>query len=297
MNELFLPKYWLTWLGLGLVYPICLLPFSLARRFSRPLAFLIRIAPIKRKKVIKINLKLAFPDWTDEKIETVYKQNIHSTAMAIIESLYTWWAPGFYMNNLGTVEGLDHLKAALDRGKGVIILGAHFTTLEFSGRILSNEHPVITLYRKQNNAAVNHVMVKGRHRCLEKIIPRDDMRTLIKSIKNNKLIWYAPDQHFTGKFSVEITFFGQPVSANATTSRLAKMTGAQVLPFSSVRDEQGHYTIVIEPPLENFPTQDIVKDTQLIFDVFEKNIKRHPEQYFWLHRRFKAFKDDMPNVY
>jgi KDO2-lipid IV(A) lauroyltransferase len=128
-------------------------------------------------------------------------------------------------------------------------------------------------------------------------IPRDDARTLIRALKDAEVVWYAPDQSFRKKGAEMVKLFGIPAATNTATSRIAKMTNALVLPYFFERLPGGDYRGVIHPPLENFPTDDPVADTERFNHIVEAEVRRIPEQYLWIHRRFKGLTPDYPDYY
>lgn len=225
------------------------------------------------------------------------KKHFESLGIMIIEVGLSWWTSADKLGKLATIRGLEHLENALASGKGVILIAAHFTTLEISGPMLSTFIPVYAMYRRHENPLINHVMERGRKRHLKNIIPRDDIRTMLRTLKNGEVVWYAPDQGYRGKQSVIAPFFGVPATTNGATSRIAKASGAAVLPLVTYRlEDNSGYLLIISPPLENFPSEDTARDVARINQVIEAQIIRHPEQYYWVHRRFKPT-GDLPDVY
>jgi len=216
----------------------------------------------------------------------------------IIEIGLSWWTSADKLKELVTIEGLEYLQSALSSGRGAILVAAHFTTLEISGPMLSTFMPVYAMYRRHENPLINTAMERGRKRHLKGIIPREDIRTMLRTLKNGEVVWYATDQGYRGKQSVIAPFFGIPATANTATSRIAKASGAAVLPFVTYRSsDNSGYLLKISPPLENFPSHDPEEDVTRINKIFEGQIIEHPEQYFWVHRRFKRRDKTLQDVY
>jgi KDO2-lipid IV(A) lauroyltransferase len=178
------------------------------------------------------------------------------------------------------------------------LLSAHLTSMEMGGRLLSMFHPFHPLYRKHKNPVFELVMHRSRSNHTDKAIERGDMRGMMRSLKQNVAIWYAPDQNYGSEQSIFVNFFGQPASTITATSRLAGIYGSPVVPFFQQRlpNNQG-YKLTIYPALENFPTEDIAADTQRINNIIEAEIRKMPEQYLWSHRRFKTRPEGMESVY
>lgn len=267
---------------------------------SRPLGRLLLIAIPRRRHVAQTNLDLCFPELSPANRRQILRQHFESMAMMLFELGLSWWSSHEKLGKLVHIDGLEHLDTALAQGKGALLLGAHYTTLEISGRLLtlSTQHPIQSMYRPHENPVLNHVMTRGREDSLDAIIPRDDIRSLLRALKQNKVVWYAPDQAYEGKGHALVPFFGVDAPTNTGTSRIAKLSGTKVLPFVSHRlpGDQG-YQLKILPALEAFPSDDEVTDTARLQQIFEQQIREYPAQYFWVHRRFKRKRDRRANVY
>lgn len=283
------PKYWPTWLGILCLRLTVFLPFDWQQALGRVLGRLtMRFAP-KRRHIAEVNLRRCFPEWDDAKRQAVLLEHFESLGAAIFEMPLSWWGSAQRLRKLAHVQGLKHLELAHEQGKGVILLSAHFTSIEIGGRLLSLYAPFHPMYRSHDNPVIEYVMAGNRRKHCEKAIPRDSVREMIRSLKGNHAIWYAPDQNTQRKASVFVKFFGHLASTNSGTARLAKLTGALVVPFHTARREQGGgYDLVLQPPLENFPTGDLEADTQRINDLIEDWVRECPAHYLWIHRRFRT---------
>ena len=137
---------------------------------------------------------------------------------------------------------------------------------------------------------------RGRH--AKRAIPRDDVRTLVAALKANEAVWYAPDQSYRKKGAEMVPFFNIPAATNTATSRLARMTGAAVLPYFPERlpGAEG-YRMSIQPMLEDFPTKEPAVDAERFNALIEAHVLHVPEQYLWIHRRFKGLTPDYPDYY
>jgi KDO2-lipid IV(A) lauroyltransferase len=292
------PRYWLTWAGLGVGWLVAQLPYSLQMRLGRLLGKVVQKSSKRRERIARINLELCFPEKSAAEISRIVDENFASVGMASIEIVMSWWSPHNKLEKLVHIEGLEHLEKALEQGKGAILLSAHLTSMEMGGRLLSMFHPFHPLYRKHKNPVFELVMHRSRSNHTDKAIERGDMRGMMRSLKQNVAIWYAPDQNYGSEQSIFVNFFGQPASTITATSRLAGIYGSPVVPFFQQRlpNNQG-YKLTIYPALENFPTEDIAADTQRINNIIEAEIRKMPEQYLWSHRRFKTRPEGMESVY
>jgi KDO2-lipid IV(A) lauroyltransferase len=293
------PRYWPTWLGLGLVRVGSVMPYRWQLGMARLLgALLYRLLP-SRRRVAHINVDLCFPEQSADERTRIVREAYVSSAMAGFEMGLAWWGDTHRLQALHRAEGLEYLDAALSQGRGVILLGGHYTTLEISGRLLSlHRRDIYPVYKRAHNALYDAVVASGRREIFAGILNNLDLRTLVRVLKQGKVVWYAPDQDFGRERSVFAPFFGVPTATLTTTARLARLAGAPVLPFYSERlpGEQG-YVIRVGPPLANFPSGDDLADATAVNCAIEAQVRRTPGQYLWLHKRFKTRPLGEPPVY
>jgi Kdo2-lipid IVA lauroyltransferase/acyltransferase len=290
------PKYWITWVGLCLMRSLELLPYPAQRRAGSAIGMLLRHLPLHFKRIARRNIDLCLPELGEAERAALVDRHFRSLGMALCETANTWWSSDARVNKLADVQGLHHLQAALAKGRGAILLGAHFTTIEISTRILGTVVPLHVVFRPWKNALLSHIMFTSfcRHGYP---IPYDDIRAMIRALKKNEAVWYAPDQSYRNKGAAMVKFFGIPAATNTATSRLAQISGAPVMTYFAERlpGTEG-YRVVIGPAFENFPG-DAIEDTERYNRLLEEQIRRAPEQYFWVHRRFKGLSADYPNYY
>ena len=209
----------------------------------------------------------------------------------------SWWSSNERIRHATLLEGLEHVETARRAGRGALLLSAHFTTIEIGCRALAARLPLNVMYRPTKNEVVGEFVQSRRAMQTKRAIPRDDVRTLIKALKDGDVVWYAPDQSFRKKGAQMVPLFGIPAATNTATSRIAGMTNALVMPYFFERLPGGGYRGVIHPPLENFPTDDPVADTERFNRIIEAEVRRMPDQYLWIHRRFKGLSPDYPRYY
>jgi KDO2-lipid IV(A) lauroyltransferase len=285
-------------MALGLLWLICRwLPFSWIVRIGETFGKIIMRLSDKRRHIAEVNLSLCFPDQSEQQRKTLLESHFRSLGVGLLTTGMAWWASDNKLNGLFEIEGLEHLQSAQQAGKGVILLSAHFTDLEMSGRLLSLHHPFAVMYRPHENPVIEAAFRNNRQRHFSAAIKKSDVRQMARSLKQGAAVWYAPDQSYSAQNSALVPFFGVPAATNLGTSRLAKVSGALVVPFFGFRlpDNSG-YRILIQPAIEEFPTQDAVEDATTINRVIEAAIMQAPEQYFWLHRRFKR-RQGLPDPY
>jgi KDO2-lipid IV(A) lauroyltransferase len=294
--RLWLPHYWPAWLGVGLLWLVDKLPWPEKRALARGLGWFVFHLVGIRRRVVFTNLKLCFPEKSPPEIAALARAHYDSLALGVFEVCAGWWAKTADLPPHRLV-GSEHLAAALARGHGALLLTAHFTTLEIGGRFMIDARTMGGLYRDPNNPVVAHLMRGQRERQMSVAVHFDDLRGLVRALRANHAIWYAPDQGKRTKSSEILPFFGVPAITNTATSKIAEMTGCAVVPFFARREADHSYTLTILPALENFPTQDAAADAVRINRLIEQHVRLAPEQYFWVHKRFKARGEGYPEVY
>lgn len=274
------------------------LPYAALYRLGQWLGRGVRYLPVNFVHIARRNLQLCLPELNAAQREQLLTRHFESIGIALFETGLAWWASDQRIQQLTRVEGLEHLAAAQARGKGVILLSAHFTTLEIGARALAARLPLNVMYRPTSNEVMGRFLQRNRTLRTRRAIRRDDVRTLVTALKANEPVWYAPDQAYRNKGAQMVPLFGIPCATNTATSRLAAMTGAVVLPYFPERLPHGRgYRMVILPPLENFPGDDSISDATRFHQLIETRVRQAPAQYLWIHRRFKGLSDDYPDYY
>jgi KDO2-lipid IV(A) lauroyltransferase len=282
------PRYWPVWLALGVVRLLVALPFGAQLVAGRVIGRVALLFARERRAIAARNLELAFPELDAAARRALLQRHFESLGMSIIETGMCWWASDERVGRLVEVSGLEHAHAALAAGHGAIMLTGHFTTLDLGGRFLTRLAPVSAMYRPHRNPLFEEIMRRGRERSARQAFVKTDVRAMIRALRTN-LVWYAPDQaHKRGKYSAVVPFFGVPAPTNTATSSFARLGKAPVIPFFPVRlPGRAGYRLDILPPLQDFPGPDPVADALRINRLLEERIRLCPEQYLWVHRRFK----------
>jgi len=283
------PRYWLTWLGLAFLRLCSFLPLPILRTFGNVLGTLLYYLPLSQRRIAIINIRLCFPELSPKQQRQRVRANLRSVALALFESSLAWWASNARLKTIHRIEGLEHLRRAQTTGKGILLLGGHYTTLELGGRLISRYVHGIGIYKPAHNKLFEAVMAHARKKTFADLIPSKNMRKIIRALKQGKTCWYAPDQDFGRQGTVFAPFMGIPAASLTVSARMAQLSGAIVLPFSSRRlpDNQG-YVITVQAPLENFPLGDDIADATHVNQAIESGVRLAPEQYLWVHRRFKT---------
>ncbi len=281
------PAAWGPRLAFGLLRLISLLPYRPLMAVGRLAGRLFQRLSARRARIAAINLALCYPEIDDTGRKALLRHHFEAVGMGLATFAIAWWWSDRHLDPLVEIEGKEHLQAAFESGKGVIFFTGHFTSLEMSGRLLSRLAPALPMYRPNENPVIDGIIEKNRRRHVERTIPRDDVRLMIRSLRSNKGVWFAPDQNYGLKNSVFADFFGVPAASNTSTSRFAELTGARVVPFVVLQRPEGGFRMQIGPALDDFPSDDAQADTQRLNDMIEGWAREAPEQYNWLHRRFK----------
>jgi Kdo2-lipid IVA lauroyltransferase/acyltransferase len=282
------PRYWGVWLGIGFVRLINLLPLPIQLAIGRCLGRVAYALSRRDRHVAKVNIDMCLPALSATERMRILKDHFASLGCALLETGLVWWASDARLRRLIRFEGLEHLQTALARGKGALMLSAHFTTLEMGARGLTLLGPMSVMYLTPSNPLVAELSRRGRTRHALQAVTSEQIRELLQNLKNNLPVWYAPDQRFTDKSSELVPFFGIPAASNVATTRLARISGATVLPyFPERRSDNRGYIVRIHPPFDNFPSKDAIADTQRFHELIEVNVRRHPDQYLWAYKRFR----------
>jgi Kdo2-lipid IVA lauroyltransferase/acyltransferase len=292
------PRYWPTWIGLGLLRLICLLPYPLQLGIGRMLGRIAHRFAKERRAITRRNIELCFPELSPAERDALASRHFEALGMSIIELGLGRWAPDRKLLAITRIEGAEHIRGATDRGVGVILLSAHFTTLEISGRVLSLHCPPFdAVYRKNRSEFMTEFLRTNREKSARGTIEKNDIKSMIRSLREGTPVWYAPDQSYNRKQSALLPFFGVPSMTNTATGTLARLGKAVVVPFFPRRLPEGGYVLTILPPVEGITGDDPVQDTKKYLEILERQIRLCPEQYYWVHRKFKNRPEPLPDVY
>lgn len=290
------PRHWPSWAALGLLRLVILLPWPAVMAVGASVGHLIHCFALRRRHIAEINLQRCFPGMAPEARRHLIRANFIAMGRGLMEVAMAWWWPQTRLESLLiAIEGTEHLPPQ-DDGRGTIFLTAHFSSLELSGRYLGARNPCRAMYRPNENPVIQAMFERYRQAHTRGIIPRDDVRGMLRALKAGEGIWFAPDQNYGHKGKVFAHFFGVPAATHTATSRFARASGARVIPFVLLRERHG-YRLRIEPELDDFPSGDDRLDAARINTLFEHWIRRRPAQYNWIHRRFKTRPDGGPPPY
>ena len=295
-----LPKYWLTWIGVLVLYTISWLPYRFQLFLGKMIGRLLYKIGSSRKKVALRNLELCFPDMPDAERQVMLKRNFENTGIALLETGMGWWWPNWRVKNKIKIIGLEHIEAAQKQGKGILLLAMHYLSVEINCRGIGSGHPMVVFYRPHNNPLMEYFQFRGRGRSNKYMLGKRDVKGLLRALKDGEACIYLPDQDYGRSRSIFVPFLAVPEAASTTgTLIFARQKNTQTHMIIPTRNDDGSgYTLEIKPMLENFPTGDDTADVKRVNQELEKAIMVKPEQYMWLHRRFKTRpNEDDPSLY
>ncbi len=285
------PRHWPTWCGIGAIAMLARLPWPLQRALARALGTALRIGLRNRRKIAERNLELCFPQLDAAARAALLRRHFDALGIAVFEFGRAWWGSVQPQRRGLRIEGVEHIEAARAQGHGVIVVSGHFTTLEMCARLACDAVPLAGMYRQYPQPAMEWAVLRGRSRYAAGMFAKQDVRGAVKHLKRGGLLWYAPDQDPSKGESVFVPFFGQPAKSLSSTHQLARLSGAAVVMFQHWRREDGGYTLRFWPAFEQFPSDDAGADTARVIAAIEQMAREAPEQYLWIHRRFKRQPD------
>lgn len=293
------PRYWPVWAFWLWLRLTAMLPLGAALALHERLGGLAYRLAKKQRRTVTRNLELCFPELGAPQIERLARRHFGALGASVAESAFAWYAPDRRLAHRFDIVGREHLDAAVAAGHGVILFTGHFTTLEICGRPFKRLVPLFAcMFSHRSNPLLDALQRRGRLRSAHEFAASDDVRALLKSLKRNAVIWYAPDQYHAGANAALLPFFHELAMTNVATSRIARVSGAAVVPFAFRRlPGKARYELRFHAPLEGLPSADPIEDTRRLFAVLEGFIRESPEQYLWLHKRFKGRPAPLPDLY
>ena len=295
-NNFFHPKYFTTWILVLLMRLSVFLPFSTQVFLGKIIGkFLYPIMP-ELRKVAYTNISNCFPEKRQSQVTTMIKRNFEALGISFFETANAYYASDNKIKKVLTIENEYFFTDALKKEGGIILLCSHFMPLMLGSRALLIKHKIANVYRPQNNKLFDQIMVNGYQKNGAVMIKNTDTRSIVKALSNDLPIWYAPDQDLGNKNSIFAPFFDIQTATASATARLAKNNNTRVIPYSFVRTNQG-YKMTFQEPLDNYPSGDALNDAQRTNQILEKQILNNPEQYLWIHRRFKTRPEGESSLY
>jgi Kdo2-lipid IVA lauroyltransferase/acyltransferase len=281
------PKFLPTWLLIGFMKLGAKLPFKIQVFVGRIIGKLLYPMLVRFKAIAFENISRCFPNKEKSEVESLVRQNFEAIGISIFETANAYFATNDKVSSILKIHNEHYLTNALNNDQSVILLSAHFMPLMLGSRALLLKHNIANIYRPQNNALFDEIMRKGFVNNGAVMIKTKDTRAMLKAIKNKLPIWYAPDQDLGPDRCVFAPFFNIQTATVSATARLAKGDNTVVIPSFFIRTESG-YRMEFQNPIENYPNNDPVSSASITNKILETQILQYPEQYLWIHRRFKT---------
>lgn len=283
------PKHWPTWALRGMMYLLSRPNLKQRTAIGRALGQISYRVAKSRRRIAEANIHACFPELSKEQRERLIKKTLVENTIGVMETAAAWFRPTEEFLDCTEFYGTENLLNPLKEGHGVLLIGGHYTTLDMGGALLSLVTPYDVTYRANNDAVLDWVIRKGRERFTDHQLERSEVRQVLKALRGGRVLWYAPDQDYGWRRSVFAPFFGVATATVKATSKFAAQPNTKTLFISHFRkkDDSG-YAVFFSPVLENFPTGDETEDARIVNEILEKEIRRVPEQYMWVHRRFKS---------
>lgn len=297
--RLLTPRQWPAWIGVGFIWLIARLPFRWLMGLGRLAGRLALHLNRERRRIAATNIALCFPELDPAAQQALVRANLCDVGMMLVEFALGWMGSDRAIARVPvTVEGLEHLEAARAAGRGVLLVGGHFSHLELCARLVSQRIRIAGMYRRMDSDVFEFAVLRSRLHYAAAMFDKDDIRGTVKYLKAGGTVWYAPDQDMRSKDNVFVPFFGVPAATITATHHLARMSNAVVIPFFHRRlpGDTG-YALRLGAPLEGVPSRDAAHDTAVVNAQIERMVREAPEQYLWVHKRFKTRPPGEPKIY
>jgi len=288
----------MTRLALGLMWLLHFLPLRRQARIGELFGALLYRFGKERRHVALTNLRLCFPVMDDAERERLVRRHFAAFGRSFVERGLLWWAAPERLRRLVSVEGLEHLDAQV--GRPVILLVPHFVALDMGWTRLTLERDMVSIYANQKNLLFNAALLKGRTRFGNSTLlsRQEGTRPAIRAMRAGKSFYYLPDMDYGERDTIFVPFFGVPAATITGLSRLARMADAAVLPvITRMLDDGRGYVVRIGAAWTDFPGESIADDTRRMNTFIESEVQNLPEQYLWLHKRFKTRPEGEPGLY
>lgn len=294
----FTPGNWPGWCLAGIAWALGHLPRPLGRALVWPLGPALRLAMVSRRRIAERNIAACFPEHPEAERRRILKQSFASLARMVAEMAWCWARPPEKLHGMVELSGHHHILEAVASGRGVLVVTAHFTCLEMGAMALGSVVSGRGVYRPLRSEVMEWYQNRGRRHYAEAMISKRDLRSVVRFLRDGGGLWYAPDQDFGPRQSAFAPFFGIRTATLLATHRLPKLTGCLVVTMFPYWDrESRRYRVEISPPIQDFPGEEPEADLARINALLEAQVRRAPEQYWWIHRRFKTRPPGEPPFY
>ncbi|HEA53337.1 hypothetical protein LCGC14_0626970 [marine sediment metagenome] len=291
-------RLWPSWVLVFTLYLLSFLPMAAKQQLGKRLGRLLEARLKSRARVADCNLATCFPEMSNEARKQLVQDSFIACSRGFLESTHAWWRDMSLYCDAAEVQGLEHLIDARSKGKGVLLIGGHYSIFDFALPLVAChlKNPGY-VYRANKNPVIDRMIENGRRRHFGiRPFAKRELRPMVSFLKKGGEIWFACDQDFGGKTELFVPFFGVDTGCITSPSYIAKVSGASVMCVSHLRMPHGGYRVVFSPVQVEFGA-DKQKDTEVWNRYIENTIREQPDQYLWLHKRFKTRPKGAGNVY
>ena len=275
----------------ALLWVLHLLPMPILASLGRGLGWILYAAGRQRRKVVTINLAWCFPELDEAERKQLARKHFQALGRSLLERSVLWWGSRTRLGQLIQMDGEEKIRALLDAKRPIILLAPHFVGLDAGGVAIATRFDVVSIYAAQSNPLFDRLLLRGRMRFGNQLLlsRQDGARATVKAMKSGRPFYYLPDLNLRRRDSIFVPFFGIPTATITGLSRLSKAAGAVVVPcVTRMLPGNRGYRVEIGDPWDNFPSDNVEADTARMNAWIEAAIRTMPEQYYWVHRRFKT---------
>ncbi len=254
----------------------------------------------KRRHIVLVNLRLCFPELDEDQRRRLAKAHFKVLGRSMLERSLLWWASPQRLAPLLRVEGEERMRQLVDAGRPVLMLTPHFVGLDAGGAAIAMRFDSASIYAVQSDPVFDRLLLRGRQRFGDQLLlsRQESVRASVRAMKSGRPLYYLPDMDFGGKDSLFVPFFGVQTATIPGLSRLARLAGATVVPcVTRILPGGEGYAVEVGEPWADFPTDDVEADTRRMNAWIEAAVRTMPEQYYWVHRRFKTRPPGEPRPY
>ena len=291
LKQYWAPKHWPTWIGLGLLRLLSFLPLPVLAVTGYGLGLLVYVLHVSRRRIALQNISACFPELSLKQQKRINRWHFCYLGQSVMTACMNWWISPRRFDRLVTINGREHYDQALADGKKIILLTPHFISMEVSGLALQRERPMVGMYQYMKNSLLNTVALQGRQRfCPDGIMfeRKQPLRTLLRILMKGYPFSYSPDQDAMRK-GVFVPFFHTLASTTPALAKFVQTTGSVVIPCRNRMLPWGRgYEVVLGAPIDNLASGDEIEDTAAMNRAIEQMVRECPEQYLWVHKRYKS---------
>lgn len=282
--------------ALMLMRAVSRLPYPVVRRLGEVAGAMAWVLAVPRRRVTRTNLRMCFPQWSESRRTAVARGHFRYFMRSFFERFIFWYGSPERIRALCRLEGLEHFER--QRGRPVILLGPHLVGLDAGGIRFSLDFPCASMYAAQKSRALNDAMTRGRTRFNSgpMLLRTEGLRPAVKVLRDGVPFYFLPDMDLGARDAVFVPFFGVPAATVTSVARLARITGAAVVPLVTTMTDDG-YVARFHPAWEDFPGDDLEAATRRMNAFIEERVLEMPEQYLWSHKRFKTRPPGEPSPY